>query len=127
MRVLSGRLRGGFQASLLPGHGQDETSIASESSSTFLSEGSGENELSDQSDVTMGDLSVSVQSILRMCRAFSEQTKRLEQRLGNLEQLQTKSVKAMKELSELMKKQECASFSIKHSSFEVWKYTNIIN
>ena len=70
---------------------------------------------------------MSVQSILRMCRALREQTKRLEQRLGNLEKLQTKSVEAMKQLSELMKKQERASFSIKHSSFEVWKYTNSIN
>ena len=69
---------------------------------------------------------MSVQSILRMCRASSQQTKRLEQRLGNLEQLQTKSVKAMNELSELMKKQELASFSIKHSSIEVWKYTLIL-
>ena len=93
---------------IVHGQGQDETIIASESSSTFLSEGSGENESSDQSDVTMGDLSVSVQSILIICRPFSEQTKRLEQILGNLEQLQTKSVEAMKELSELMKKQERA-------------------
>ena len=69
---------------------------------------------------------MTVQSILRMCRASSEQTKRLEQRLGNLEQLQTKSVEAMKELSKLIKKQELASFSIKHSSFEVWKYTLIL-
>ena len=46
--------------------------------------------------------------------------------MGNLEQLQTKIVEAMKELSELMKKQELASFSIKHYSIEVWKYTLIL-
>ena len=55
----------------------------------------------------------------KICFTFGEQTKRLEQRLGNLEQLQTKIEEAMKELSELMKKQELASFSIKHSSIEV--------
>ena len=95
MRV-SSRLTGGFRASLLPGHGQDETNIASELSSTFLSEGSGENESSDQSGITMGDHSVTVQSIFSMCRASSEQTTRLEQRLRNLEKLQTKSVEAIK-------------------------------
>ena len=65
---------------------------------------------------------MTVQSIYLMCKTMSEQMKRMEQRVGNLEQKQIKNIEALKELSELMKKQERAAFSIKGSPFEVLNY-----
>ena len=119
-----GRLRGGFQASLLPGYSPDDPSTVSENSTANSSPNPSlsPNSLSDLSDVNTADLSVTVQSIYLMCKTMSEQMKRMEQRVGNLEQKQIKNIEALKELSELMKKQERSAFSIKVSPFEVLNY-----
>ena len=124
LAVPLGRLRGGFQASLLPGYSPDDPSTVSENSTANSSPNPclSPNSSSDLSDVNTADLSVTVQSICLMCKTMSEQMKRMEQRVGNLEQKQIKNIEALKELSELMKRQECAAFSIKGSPFEVLNY-----
>ena len=124
LEVPLGRPRGGFQASLLPGYSPDDPSTVSENSTANSSPNPSlsPNSSSDLSDVNTADLSVTVQSIYLMCKTMSEQMKRMEQRVGNLEQKQIKNIEALKELSELMKKQERAAFSIKGSPFEVLNY-----
>ena len=132
------RIRGGFQASMLPG---TSNSSLSPSTDGGISQTSGGNHTiiigstspivsnlsQQQRDSTMNaadvdgsdDIRSTVNSILSMCKGHRDQMNRIEQRILGLEKKQDKLSDTLKEITDLIKKLKKDSFSIKGSPYEV--------
>lgn len=107
--MLSGRLRGGFLASSLPAAASASDGSTSSSNTSVR----------DPQLPLQDDLDNSQESVARMVRFIQDTAGRLERRLVNVEDGQVKLADSLKELHEMMKKQEREKFSIKGSPLEV--------
>ena len=84
-----------------------------------LSPGHTTNQSLHSGDFESDDLTSVVKSVYSMCKSTNDQCRRIELKLKGVEQNQVKLTAALKELTDLMKKQEKNSFTIKGSPFEV--------
>ena len=124
------RLRGGFQASMLPGlsngsgrctgavrpnvsgecnSGGSQSSSPNTASRNLQSSG-------DHANFNGDDLMSSMRNVFAMCRSVSEHMKRIEQRIKGVEQNQLKTTEGLKDI---IKEGEKTSFAIKGSTLEV--------
>ena len=124
------RLRGGFQASMLPGlsngsgrcTGAVRPNVSGECNSGG-SQSSSPNTASrnlqssdDHTNFNGDDLMSSMRNVFAMCRSVSEHMKRIEQRIKGVEQNQLKTREGLKDI---IKEGEKTSFAIKGSTLEV--------
>ena len=136
------RIRGGFQASMLPesSHSTERTSSITHGT-TSQSSSCGGNQMivigttspvvnnqqrGDGAEVDGGDISATVTSILSLSRGFRDQMTRNEQRLVGVEKKQEKLSDTLKEISDLVKTLKKDSFSIKGSNYEVCNFFTIL-
>ena len=117
--ILSGRLRGGFLASPLPGNSSTSTSNASDDSDSVFGDLQTHTSTSSQDVSFTSTEDTSLQSIMRVLRSIHATTSRLEQKLVTVEEKQMKLSDSFKELNSIVRKQEKDNFSIKGSSLEV--------
>ena len=110
----SGRLRGGFRASALPGVVTPRCPVPSteETVTTLQASGSTIRVECDE------DLVTALNSITTICRTVQAEMKSFDQRLSRVEQKQSCVGDAVKELTAMLKKQ-MESFTVKGSNFEV--------
>ena len=111
-------------ASVLPGTGRStarptEPAANDATVSNYSAGNDGNLRPSDRSELDNTDLTAAVRSVFSVCKSIAEQTRRMEQRLAGVKQKQGKITEALKELTELIKKQEKTLFSTKGSSLEV--------
>ena len=124
------RLRGGFQASMLPGLSNgsgrctgavrpnvsgDGNSGGSQSSSPNTASRNLQSS-DDHTNFNGDDLMSSMRNVFTMCRSVSEHMKRIEQRIKGVEQNQLKTREGLKDI---IKEGEKTSFAIKGSTLEV--------
>ena len=117
--VLSGRLRGGFTASPIPGSTrtprleQRSTSPLSAAGSSSISGGD-----SNQEGNT-ADIASQLAIMSTTVRALNENIKKMDRRVSIMEQQQSRIMESLKELSSFIKNNERKNFTIKGSTWEV--------
>lgn len=122
-----GRLRGEFQASMLPGYSSSGTGTSQSNFGGNITANNGTGSTSSNSTVIIQQLGESNElegaessgAIGGYVRGFVDQHKRVEQRLAAIERKQDKMSEMMKDVFDLLKKLRKESFSIKGSAYEV--------
>ena len=125
--VLSGRLRGGFTASSLPGSRPNCSSPLLEQAATSPlgtassspSWGGGESHHEGSSFSEDSTASNASAQLFTTLRAVHETIKKVDRRISSVEQQQLKLATSVKELTTLIKNNERSSFTIKGSTWEV--------
>ena len=120
------RLRGGFQASMLPGYSSSGAEASqSTSGANLTANGAGSTssnstviiqQLGDSCELEGGELSGAIGGYVR---GLVDQQKRVELRLAAMKKKQDKTSEMIKDVLDLLKKLRKESFSIKGSAYEV--------
>lgn len=137
LHTAANRIRGGFQASMLPGTSNSSLRPSTEAGTSQTSNGGGNQMIiigstssvqsQQQCSGTMsvdadgsGDIRSTVNSILSMSKGLGDQMNRIEQRMLGIKKKQDKASDILKEISDLMKNLNNDSFSTKGSPYEVY-------
>lgn len=112
--LLSGRLCGGFTASVIP-----------RSSSSDAASSSSANSPTPSLTESFSGLQDPCSTGTDVMRVILETVKKMDRKITSLEQQQTKVTDSVKELTALIKSQERANFSIKGSAWEVRNFCGI--